>query len=62
MVLSLLLVDSPESGEWWFNQRVAANLIGIGVAYVLMSVVPSVRAARRRVDDGRGRSVAGKGS
>ena len=62
VVLSLLLVDSPEPGEWWFNQRVAANLIGIGVAYVLMSVVPSVRAARRRVYDGRGRSVAGKGS
>jgi hypothetical protein len=46
VVLSLLLVESPGTGRWWFNERLGANLIGIAVAYVLMSVVPNLRERR----------------
>jgi hypothetical protein len=48
VVLSLLLVESPGTGRWWFNERLGANLIGIAVAYLLMSVVPDLRARRRQ--------------
>lgn len=48
VILTLLALDDPSTRSWWLSERTAATLIGVGIAYVLMYLVPTRRLSQPR--------------
>lgn len=47
LVISMLTLDDPAGTVYWLDERIAATLIGVGLSYVFMVLVPAVRERRR---------------
>lgn len=49
VVLSMMMVKTPDDSSWWAAERIGGTLYGVAIAWVLLDVVPRFRARRRTV-------------